>query len=188
MEELIKVITILELMRDDFDMHTSRVAEFAVRFAKVLGLPDFETIGDGANLHDIGKLRIDKDILNLPRELNKEERAEVEKHSFLGWELVERAGLHPTVLAIVRWHHERWNGTGYPDGLSGQGIPIAARIGQICDVYDALINKRAYRGPFTPAYAKAYMQSRKGIDFDGELVDIFFKDVIPTEEIGAVDK
>lgn len=176
-------------MRDNYNHHASRVAEYTVKLAEAMGLPesDIEHIKTGSNLHDIGKLLISKDVLNQPRKLDESEWIVVRNHARLGWAIVAQAGCSQIVLDMVLSHHERWDGTGYPDKLAGLQIPVAVRILTVCDVFDALTNQRPYRDRYTYVFAKSYMQGLKGIHFDPAIVDVFFEKVIPAEEAGAVD-
>lgn len=187
MDDLFKVLSIIELMRDNYNHHASRVAEYTVKLAKAMGLPDLELINTGAHLHDVGKLLVSKDILNLDRKLEPDELIKVHQHALLGWAVVTEAEYDSIIQGMVRSHHEKWDGTGYPDHLTGQQIPIAARMLSVCDVYDALTNQRPYRDRYTHDFTRTYMEGLKGIAFDPELVDLFFEKVIPTEEEGAVD-
>jgi putative nucleotidyltransferase with HDIG domain len=187
MDDLFRVLSIIELMRDNYNHHASRVAEYTVKLAEAMGLPDIELISAGAHLHDVGKLLVSKDLLNLNRKLETDERKKIEEHALLGWAVVAEAKYDSIIQSMTRSHHEKWDGTGYPDQLTGQQIPIAARMLSVCDVYDALTNQRPYRDRYTYEFTKTYIQGLKGIAFDPEIVDLFFEKVIPTEEEGAVD-
>jgi len=187
MEQLFKIVSIIDLMRDNYNHHASRVAEYTVKLAEAMGIPDIELIEAGAHLHDIGKLLVSRDILNLERKLKPDEREKVEQHSRLGWAIMSQADYDPIITNMALSHHEKWDGSGYPDKLSGQQIPLPVRMLSVCDVYDALTNQRPYRNRYTYNFAKSYIQGLKGIDFDPEVVDVFFDKVIPTEETGKVD-
>jgi len=187
MQELFKVLSILDLMRDNYNHHASRVAEYAVKLAEAMGLPDVELINAGAQLHDIGKLLVSKDLLNASYKLADAEKEKIQMHARMGWAVVVQANYHPIIQAMVLSHHEKWDGTGYPDQLVGQQIPLVARLVAVCDVYDALTNQRPYRDRYSNSFAKTYMQNLKGKDFDPQIVDAFFEKVIPEEEKGAVD-
>lgn len=118
---------------------------------------DCEIIADASVLHDIGKIEIDSKILNKPGRLTPKEREEVKKHAVIGEEiLLNGAGntlneepMLATAVHICRWHHERYDGGGYPDGLSGDNIPIAAQVVSIADVYDALVCRRVYKEAYS---------------------------------------
>ncbi len=98
----------------------------------------------------------------------------MQTHTVRGWELASRLpGLSAAVLAVIRFHHERWDGTGYPDSLSGEEIPLAARIFAVCDVYDALISKRPYKDSWHPREAIREIQRQSGRHFDPQVVKAF---------------
>jgi len=181
MDQLFKVLKIMDQMRDNYNHHSSRVAEYTVRMAGLLHLPDIEIIAAGAHLHDIGKFLLPRELLNAARKLTDYERVKVEEHTRLGWAIVNAAGYDPIVEAMVLSHHEHWNGTGYPDKLKKLEIPIQARILSICDVWEALTAQRSYRAAFSHKFAKTYIQGLKGLDFDPDLVDLFFEKVTPIE-------
>lgn len=135
--------------------HCDRLIEEAVRFGELLGqLPnDTRMLRRAAVLHDIGKLGIPENVLLKPGKLSKAEWQVMQKHVEIGEELLEPLRTMGPVRAIVRHHHERWDGGGYPDGLSGTKIPYLARVFQIIDAYDALTHERPYRQPMTPQEA-----------------------------------
>jgi HD-GYP domain-containing protein (c-di-GMP phosphodiesterase class II) len=138
-----------------------------------LSVPDLLELELGALLHDLGKLRVPDGILRKPGPLERAERAVVMRHPAWGAELLERvAGLEP-VATIVRFHHERWDGTGYPDGLGGDRIPIASRIVAVCDAYHAMTSGRPYRAALPPAAAAYELRAGAGTQFDPALVDCF---------------
>jgi putative nucleotidyltransferase with HDIG domain len=127
--------------------HCERVAEYAVAVARALGLSEEEltTVRIGAYLHDLGKVRVPHEILNKPGTLTPEERDIMKQHTVWGIELLATVEFPWDIKPIIRWHHERYDGTGYPDRLKGDEIPLAAQIIGIVDVYDALTTTRAYR-------------------------------------------
>lgn len=166
-------------MREPYDTHGARVAELAVRMATAVGLTseEVELVHVGAHLHDIGKLLIRTDVLNATRKLTEAEAAEMQLHTKFGWQIVSQAGYAKIIQNIVLHHHEKWNGNGYSNGLQKSEIPIHARIVAICDVYEALTSRRAYRDPYTHEFSKALMLKLRGSDFDPELTDLFFERV-----------
>lgn len=176
----IKQLTgILSTLREPWDHHGGDVAKYAMILAQALGLPqkDVDLIAVGADLHDIGKLVIREELLNLPRKLEEEERAQMQQHTVLGWAIVEEAGYDVVIQKIVRHHHERWDGKGYPDGLKGDEIPIGAQIVCLADVYSAWTSKRLYRDALSHQFTQAYIQKDKGTRHNPELVDRFFEKV-----------
>jgi putative two-component system response regulator len=128
--------------------HTERVTVHAVRLAEYAGVPktDLEVLRRGAALHDIGKISTPDAILNKPAKLTPEEYAIVKMHPLQGVHIVEPMRSLRAALPLIRWHHERMDGSGYPDGLKGNEIPLAARVLAVADVFDALASARPYRG------------------------------------------
>lgn len=139
--------------------HCERVAGYAVAVAGALGLDRTAqtTIRVGAYLHDIGKVRIPHEILNKPGRLTPEEFEVVRQHPVWGLEMLAGTEFPWDIVPIIRWHHEKCDGSGYPDGLAGDAIPIAAQIICIVDVYDALTTARSYKPALAPAEALAHM-------------------------------
>jgi putative nucleotidyltransferase with HDIG domain len=137
--------------------HCERVARNAVEVAKALDLDDDAqtTIRLGAYLHDVGKVRVPHEILNKPGPLARDEYEVAQMHPIWGIELLENVEFPWDIKPIIRWHHERYNGTGYPDRLHGDQVPVSAQIVGIVDVYDAMTSTRAYRRALAPAEALA---------------------------------
>lgn len=131
--------------------HCERVANYAVAVARALGLDEVEqtTVRVGAYLHDVGKVRIPHEILNKPGKLTREERELMERHTLYGLELLEGVDFPWDIKPLIRWHHEKCDGSGYPDRLRDDAIPISAQIIGIVDVYDALTSTRSYRAAMT---------------------------------------
>jgi putative nucleotidyltransferase with HDIG domain len=154
--------------------HCQRVAFFACVLADSAGMDSRSLFWFrlGALLHDIGKIIVPNDVLNKTSGLSEEEWAIMKRHPEAGLELVSDIDFPGDVRAIIRNHHERWDGGGYPDGLSGEEIPFAARILCVADVYDALTTARSYRDCLTHARAAAEMRAQKG-QFDPRLLETF---------------
>jgi putative nucleotidyltransferase with HDIG domain len=135
--------------------HCERVARNAVAVARVLGLSDEEQVAIrlGAYLHDVGKVKVPPHLLNKPGPLTREEAAVVQRHPVWGIELLTGVEFPWDLKPVIRWHHERYDGSGYPDGLQGDAIPLSAQVVGIADVYDALTSGRAYRLPLAPDQA-----------------------------------
>jgi HD-GYP domain-containing protein (c-di-GMP phosphodiesterase class II) len=136
-----------------------------------------DLIETGAHLHDVGKLLVDPNLVNAERKLTDEEKKQMNKHAEFGWAIVHEANYDETIQTIVRHHHEHLNGSGYPDGLVGDAIPLAARIVTVCDCYEALTHKRPYRDAYSHQFAMAMIQKDKRKIFDPQLVDLFFSKV-----------
>lgn len=136
-------------------------------------------LGLGLILHDIGKVAIPREILHKPSPLTEEEMAVVRKHPMIGVQMLQRADISPLTRAVVREHHERWNGNGYPDRKAGADIHQFARVAAVADVFDALASDRVYRAgdPVNEVYD--FIISRTEIDFDPEVVSVFRASVAP---------
>jgi putative nucleotidyltransferase with HDIG domain len=154
--------------------HTRRVALRAVQIGELLGFPatHLRQLAIGGLLHDIGKLSVPSEILQKPGALNGAERAVIAKHTLWGVRLLgELGGFSDTVQRLVRDHHERLDGSGYPAGLREDELQLDARILAVCDVYDALISPRVYRGPWSHEDAMAHLREHSGTKFDRRSVD-----------------
>ena len=136
-------------------------------------------LGVGLLLHDIGKLAVPAEILRKNAPLNEDEWTAMREHPTLGVDILKRDGISPLSRAVVRSHHERWNGAGYPDRRSGADIHLFARIAAVADVFDALTSDRYYRKAMPMAEAYAFIERRAGADFDPEVVDVFKSFVAP---------
>jgi putative nucleotidyltransferase with HDIG domain len=154
--------------------HCARVADYACRIAERAGMTDRELtwFRMGAFLHDVGKTEVPEEILNKPGRLTDEERATMERHTVIGDEMLAPVEFPWDIRPMVRSHHERWDGRGYPDGLAADAIPRSARILRLADVFDALTTARSYRAPLTPEQALGIMRDDQG-SFDPELFEIF---------------
>ena len=139
-----------------------------------------ELLGVGLLLHDIGKLAVPPEVLRKPGPLDDEEWKAMRAHPMLGVQILRRAeGISPLARAVVRSHHERWNGAGYPDGMAGTEIHQFARIAAVADVFDALTSDRCYRRAMPANVGYDFITARSGQDFDPEVVDIFRSSVAP---------
>jgi putative nucleotidyltransferase with HDIG domain len=155
--------------------HAERVAAYGIEIARALGLPrpDSAEIEFGFLLHDIGKVAMPDAILYKPGPLTAEERALMARHPAIGAEIVDGIEFLAEAAEVVRSHHERWDGTGYPDGLAGEDIPVAARVFAVADVLDALTTDRPYRPCLPLAQARAMIVGESGRHFDPQVVEAF---------------
>jgi putative nucleotidyltransferase with HDIG domain len=158
--------------------HSTRVARYAVKTAVQLGYTGdrLEQLRLGGELHDIGKIGTREDILNKPGPLTAEEFQQIKEHAALGERILAPfLSESPNVLRIVRSHHERLDGGGFPDGLSGGSIPHEARVVAVVDAFDAMTTNRAYRPSRTPSDAMGELRRCAGTHFDGEIVEAFLR-------------
>lgn len=161
-----------------YNHHLPRTGRMASVFADVLGMkPEERAIFVyGARLHDVGKLRVDTTLLNAPRKLSDNDLAVVRLHARLGADLGRELDWAPMIVDVVEHHHERWDGTGYPDGLQGNEISLEARAMALIDVWDALRHDRPYRKALSVEEARGVLYQQRGW-YDPELLTLFLNEV-----------
>lgn len=157
--------------------HSKRVGFYAMQIGQVLGFDDemLRTLSDAGVLHDIGKIGIKDEILMKPSSLTPDEWKIMQQHPLIGEAIVKPVRSLGKVVALVRHHHERYDGKGYPEGLKGEDIPLGARILAVADGYDSMITDRPYRKRFSLEETKAELQRNAGTQYDPAIVDAFFK-------------
>ena len=157
--------------------HSDRVSEFSVLIGKKIELPEneLEILKIGGLFHDIGKIGISDAILQKQGKLTDEEYAEIKKHPIIGANILSNVTLFKDILPIVKHHHERFDGKGYPFGLEGEQIPYLARIAAIADTFDAMTSKRSYRDAMPIAVVKDEFRKCKGTQFDPNLAECFIE-------------
>jgi HD-GYP domain-containing protein (c-di-GMP phosphodiesterase class II) len=157
--------------------HTQRVTEMTLRLAKAIGVSEAERVHmtRGALLHDIGKMGIPDSILLKPGPLTGEEWQIMRLHPGYAYELLSPITYLRPALPIPYCHHEKWDGTGYPRGLMGDQIPLAARLFAVADVWDALTSDRPYHQAWPKEQALAYIKDQPGKHFDPQVVEVFLK-------------
>ncbi|MDH4135876.1 MAG: response regulator [Anaerolineae bacterium] len=157
--------------------HLQQMANLSERLAQAAGLdPDqIVAVRYTSILHDVGKIGVNEAVLRKPGPLTEEEWAEVREHPAIGARIVQSMRLAQQVAPIVRGHHERWDGRGYPDGLKGKEIPIGARIVALVDTYDTMTTDRSYRTALPPEVIRAELEQGAGKQFDPELTALFLR-------------
>lgn len=157
--------------------HINRLARYTRQIAQALGFSDEEAerYGEASMLHDIGKVGIPDNILKKPGKLTDEEFAVIKTHPQLGADILCKNKWFTIACEIAYAHHEKWDGSGYPQGLKAETIPLSARIVAIVDVFDALVNKRAYKEPWPVEEALALLRREAGKHFDPQLVELFIQ-------------
>ncbi|MDF2963607.1 MAG: metal dependent phosphohydrolase [Paenibacillus sp.] len=157
--------------------HNLRVTLYALKLAEEMQLvpEQLRALSQGTIVHDVGKINIPDAVLNKPGRLTLEERSIIEQHPLKGYEMCRTLGFMKDELDIIRSHHEKWDGTGYPDRLKGEQIPLLARITAVADVYDALTSTRSYRKAWTHAEAIAFLTEHRGTHFDSACVEAWIR-------------
>ncbi len=167
---------ILRLRDPDTYAHSERVADLAMALGRMLGLDEITLLHLrwGALLHDLGKVRIPNHILYKHSALTEEEWQIMRQHPVWGYDIVKSiSALSETTLEVVRYHHERWDGRGYPDGLAGEDIPKLARILAVVDTWDAMTSTRPYHASMLPSKVRCYLLQQAGKALDPNLVAAF---------------
>jgi len=162
------------------EQHSQRVSALCKSMAEALGLLEnkiSELMSVGL-LHDIGKIAIDENVLNKPGKLTEDEWKEIKRHPEIGYRILNTVNDMSDIANYILYHHERWDGKGYPKGLKGHEIPFVSRIITIADAYDAMTSERSYRGALPSEIAIEELQKNAGIQFDPELVKVFIEKVL----------
>jgi len=169
----------LSVATDEFEdyrhPHATRIAAVADEMAKLfhLGRQDRLSLRVAAYAHDLGELIMERDYIRRAGPLSEDERLDLGRHPLIGEQEASRAGADRGAQLIIRWHHEWWIGSGYPDGLSFESIPLAARILRVADTYCALTDDRPFRKAQSEADARAYLTNWAGLEFDPHVVQAF---------------
>ncbi len=177
-ETLAALVASLDLREHETALHSRRVQEYTLLLARRLGLKGERALVNiriGALLHDVGKIGVADQILLKRGELTEAERQEMRRHPELGASLIGEIGFLEGAREIVLFHHEKFDGSGYPEGLSGQAIPLRARIFAVADVFDALTTVRTYRIPMSYREARNFIANESGKHLDPAVVDAFLR-------------
>jgi len=176
--ETITALAVAVESKDQYSKgHLDRVGDYVERLGKEMNLDKemMKILKSGAVLHDIGKIGIRDEILQKKGPLTEEEFKEMKQHTVIGVNIIKPIRSMSALCDLVRYHQELYDGTGYPDGLKGEEIPLSARILKICDAYDAMTTDRPYHKAMSREEAKKEIEAKKGIDFDPEITEKFLK-------------
>ena len=176
------LIEVMENVVEDLHGHVHRVSDLAVDLGAGLGLPaeELDRLALAGVLHDVGKIHLDPGILGKPGPLNDDELELMRRHPELGFAMT-RNRLDPKVAEAILYHHERYDGRGYPFGLEGENIPILSRIVLVADAFDAMTSTRAYQPAMPIELAVEEIRSNSGTQFDPEVAGVFL-------ELAAIDR
>jgi putative two-component system response regulator len=178
LETIYRLSIASEYKDEDTGAHIKRMSLYSAAVARRMGLDEHtvETILYAAPMHDLGKIGIPDLILRKPAKLDEEEWKIMRQHTIIGSEILNDSKAEFITLGkiIAKHHHEKWDGSGYPDGLIGNDIPLACRIVAVADVFDALVSKRPYKEPFSLEESFAIIREGRGSHFDPDVVDAFF--------------
>lgn len=174
-ERLLKIARATDAFECYQRPHATRVAAFAEALAQSFNLNshDCYSLRQAALVHDVGEALMNRDYINSNRLLREDERVDMQRHTVIGEQESAKRGLNRAVQLLVRWHHEWWNGAGYPDALEGEQIPLGARILRVCDTYSSMIEARPFRRAVSEAEAKRYLKEWAGIEFDPKVIKAF---------------
>jgi putative nucleotidyltransferase with HDIG domain len=174
-EKLLKISSLMDEFEGYEHPHASRVAVLADAVAQKFNLASHDRLAlrQAALVHDIGEVVMNRNYIQIKRLLTEQERVDMQRHPVIGEQEAAKRGLSRAVQLLIRWHHEWWNGVGYPDGLERQQIPLAARILRVVDTYVALTDRRPYSEAIPESEAKRYLIEWSGIEFDPKVVKVF---------------
>jgi putative two-component system response regulator len=188
LESVLKTLEQTVEAKDDITGgHQQRLGAYATLIGERLGLAGraLDALRTGARLHDVGKIGVDEAILRKPGALSADEYARIQQHTLIGEHILGPLCLSAPITAIVRSHHERWDGRGYPDSLAGEDIPLGARIVAVADAFDAMTAERPYSQPMTVEAAIERLRAGAGAQWDPEVVEVMLEvlaEVLPARE------
>ena len=171
-------VHVMDLRHKETKDHTERVTQMTLELAKLSGISEkkeLDIIERGALLHDIGKIGIPDAILIKPGKLDEEEWLQMQRHPEIADDILSNIAFLRPSMEIPTAHHEKWDGTGYPLGLKGDEIPLAARLFAVIDVWDALVHTRIYKSAWPEEKVLAHIHEQSGIHFDPDVVDLFLE-------------
>ncbi|MDQ6785951.1 MAG: HD domain-containing protein [Acidobacteriota bacterium] len=174
-EKLLKFAAAIDEFEGYAHSHAARIAVLADALARKFNLASHDrfSLRQAALLHDIGEPVMNRDYIKTDRALSEDERIDMQRHPVIGEQEAARRGLSRAVQLLVRWHHEWWNGAGYPDAIGREQIPLAARILRVTDTFAALTDRRPHRATMSVGEAKQYLTEWAAIEFDPKVVKMF---------------
>lgn len=174
---VVTLMMMLEIKDESTYRHSLNVGRMAASMGEALGLSarECQTLRIAGILHDIGKIFVDKGILGKEEALTRSEYADISRHPSLGANILSTYAEFKEISEIIRWHHERYDGRGYPGRYQGDSIPYFSRILAVCDVWVALVSVRPYRPAFSPDKAREVLLKERGRQLDPELADFFVR-------------
>ncbi|MFN0277321.1 MAG: HD-GYP domain-containing protein [Pyrinomonadaceae bacterium] len=174
-EKLLRIAPQMDRFEGYGEAHGQRIASIVDLLGAAFNLASRDRffLRQAALVHDIGEMKMDRDYIKSTQILRPEERLDLQRHPVIGEQETAKMGLPRGVQLLVRWHHEWWNGNGYPDGLFAEQIPLAARILRIADTYAALTSKRTFRAAWPVEIARKYLIEWAGVEFDPAVVKVF---------------
>ncbi len=174
-QDLLKIAAKIDEFEGYHSAHGQRIAAIADVIASHFNLASRDRffLQQAALVHDIGEMHMNREYIRVPRKLSDSERLDLQRHPVIGEQEASKLGLPRGTQLIIRWHHEWWNGSGYPDGIEAEEIPLAARILRVSDTYAALTASRPFRGAMSADDAGKYLIEWAGIEFDPTVVKAF---------------
>ncbi len=174
-DRLLKIAADMDEFEHYAHTHAMRIAAIAEALAQKFNLASHDRMAlrQVALIHDIGEVVMNRDYISSTRILRDDERIDMQRHPVIGEQEAAKRGFNRAVQLLIRWHHEWWNGTGYPDALEHEQIPLAARILRVADTYSALTDSRPYSVAISASEAKRYLSEWAGIEFDPKVVKAF---------------
>lgn len=174
-ENLLKIAAQIDDFEGYAHSHAGRIAVLADALAQKFNLASHDrfSLGQAALVHDIGEMTMNREYIRANRLLRDTERLDMQRHTVIGEQEAAKRGLSRAVQLLVRWHHEWWNGTGYPDALENEQIPLGSRILRVCDTFCALTDSRPYSTAISSNEAQRYLVEWAGVEFDPKVVKMF---------------
>jgi putative nucleotidyltransferase with HDIG domain len=174
-EKLLELSSQMDAFEHYSHAHGLRVAEIAESIAAKFNLSEHDrfVLQQAALLHDIGEMEMKRDYISAARELTEAERHDMQRHTVIGEQDAAKRGLGKGVQLLIRWHHEWWNGGGYPDAIAGEDVPLSARILRVADAYASMTADRPFRAAVNESDARKHLIELSAIEFDPQVVRIF---------------